>query len=89
MEHDKRRVFFEPIVYAARIKNKEELIRSSSGGVFTAISDVLIENKGGCAACQYSYDKQQVEFVILTDKEKRNKTRGSKYIHTMMGDIFN
>ena len=76
------------IVYAVRLKDKKGLINSSSGGMFTAISDFFI-NRGDMVVCStYNYDLNENEFKLISTKQGRDKARGSKYIQSKMKDIF-
>lgn len=70
----------EAIVYACRMKNKFSLMSSSSGGAFTAISDVFLVSGNAIVSAIYNYDTNQNEFVLYTTKEDRDKARGSKYM---------
>lgn len=67
-------------VYAVRLRDKNELDKSSSGGAFTAISDVFIASGKAVVSAIYNYDTNQNEFVLYTTTEERNKARGSKYM---------
>ena len=40
------------LVYACRVKDREILLRSSSGGAFTAISDAFLE-RGDAVLCAH------------------------------------
>ena len=78
----------EIIVFAGRLKNKLELLESSSGGAFTAISDAFLKNGDAVVCSIYNYDTSQPEFCIIHDEEKRNQARGSKYMQSKPGEIF-
>ena len=67
-------------VYALRLKDKDELNNSSSGGAFTAISDLFLASGNAVVSAIYNYDTNQNEFVLYTTSEERNKARGSKYM---------
>ena len=66
--------------YALRIKDKHELNKSSSGGAFTAISDVFLESRNAVVSAIYNYETNQNEFVLYATKKDRDKARGSKYM---------
>ncbi len=76
------------IVYAGRLKDKVALMSSSSGGAFTAISDVFLENGNAVVAAVYNYDNHTTEFKILLNKNQREAAKGSKYMQSKPGDIF-
>lgn len=75
-------------VYAAKIKNKSKLRDSSSGGMFTAISDYVLENGGAIVCSVYSYETNRLKFCLVQDLLTRDKARGSKYIQSDLEDIF-
>lgn len=75
-------------VFAARSKNKAVIENSSSGGMFTAFSDAFLDRDYIVAACQYSYKTDSVVLSIITDKESRDKAKGSKYIQAELKDSF-
>lgn len=78
----------ETKVFGGRLKNRELLLRSSSGGAFTALSDVFIE-KGYAIVCSvYNYAANRQEYALITTKEERDTARGSKYIQSIPGNIF-
>jgi len=73
--------------YAARHKDEEVLLKSSSGGMFTAISDLCLENGGVVYGAAFDEDFN-VYHKRTTTKEERNTLRGSKYVQSDIGDIF-
>lgn len=75
-------------VYAVRLKNKQELYKSSSGGAFTAISDFFIESGYAVMSTIYNYENNQNEFTLYTSKEDRDRARGSKYMQAYPLDSF-
>lgn len=77
-----------PKAYAARIKDNAELMSSSSGGMFTALSDWILENGGAVIGAVYNYKKHCTELRLITEKVLRDKARGSKYMQSLPGDIF-
>lgn len=75
-------------VYAGRIKNHAALMNSSSGGAFTALSDVFLNDGGAVASAVYDYKTHTIRFQMIYDRQKRDKARGSKYIQSMPCNIF-
>lgn len=75
-------------IYAAKSRSRDIVTNSSSGGMFTVFSDVFLERGDIVAACQYSYESASVMLSIITDKESRDKARGSKYIQAELKDSF-
>ena len=66
--------------YVLRLKDIHELSKSSSGGAFTAISDIFLNSGNTVVSAIYNYDTNQNEFTLYTTKEDRDKARGSKYM---------
>jgi coenzyme F420-reducing hydrogenase beta subunit len=75
-------------VYAARHKNKDILMNSSTGGMFTAFSDVILVNSGAVVSAVYNYETNQTEYQLYTDKTTRDEARGSKYMQSIPLDVF-
>ena len=74
-------------VYAAQFKNEEELLESSSGGVFSALAEYILLKNGYVAGCVF--DNNLVALHILTsDKDEVKKMRGSKYVQSDTGNIY-
>lgn len=78
----------ETKVYGGRLQDRAELLASSSGGAFTALSDVFLRNGNAIACSVYNFETHQQEFRIIEDAIGRNQARGSKYIQSIPGDIF-
>lgn len=75
------------LVYA--VKHKDEKIRrcSTSGGVFTAISDNIFDNNGIVYGAAYN-SNMVVCHQRANNKEERNKFRGSKYVQSDLKNTF-
>jgi len=74
--------------YAARIKDKDSLFKSTSGGVFTAISNFILEQGGCVCGAVYSDDFKSVFHAITFDKEVRDQMRKAKYVQSNLKDVF-
>lgn len=74
-------------VYAA--KNIDEDVRrtSSSGGVFTVISDFILKNNGSIYGAEINENFDVNHNRAITAKE-RDKFKGSKYVQSNLKDIF-
>jgi len=75
-------------IYAAR--HKEEAVRasSSSGGVFTALSDYIF-SKGGVVYGALLDEDLYVKHSRADTTEARDRLRGSKYVQSDLMDTFN
>lgn len=82
-----RKNWQSPKVYA--VKHKDETIRaaSRSGGVFTAISDLILDSGGVVYGCVMTVDFKAIH-VRTEEKAGRNLMRGSKYIQSKIGDTY-
>lgn len=76
-----------PKVFAAKHISDEVRERSTSGGLFTAISDFVL-NTGGIVYGAAFDDKLKVVHVRATEETTRNVCCGSKYVQSELGDTF-
>lgn len=73
--------------YAATSKNKDEKLKSASGGVATIISKYIINNGGkvyGCKQNKYNY----VSHVEVKDITEISSLQGSKYVQSQIGFLY-
>ena len=76
-----------PIVYAAKHKVFDIRLNSRSGGVFTALSDDVLNGNGVVYGCVLTDDFKAVH-TKATSPQDRDKMRGSKYVQSSLSDIF-
>lgn len=73
--------------YGAKHKEKQQQFTSRSGGAFIAISDYILQQNGVVYGVELKED-----FTVIhnraTNKEERDKFKGSKYIQSNMKDII-
>lgn len=76
-----------PAVYA--VKHRDEAVRrsSTSGGMFTAISDKVLDEGGVVYGAGFK-DRLVVCHKRAATKEDRDEFKGSKYVQCDTGDIF-
>ena len=74
-------------VYAARHKSEEVLEHSSSGGMFTAFSDYVLNKEGIVYGCGYDSDFRLV-YRRAADRSSRDSLCGSKYVQSDLGDCY-
>ena len=77
----------DTLVYGARIKDNTVLLESTSGGLFTAFSDTVIENGGFVCGAVYSRE-HEVKHVITNQKQIRDEMRGAKYVQSNLGNVI-
>ncbi|ODA40296.1 Coenzyme F420 hydrogenase/dehydrogenase, beta subunit C-terminal domain [Desulfosporosinus sp. BG] len=74
-------------VYAARAKDDEILLKSSSGGMFTILAQYALRNEGIVYGC--AFDKNMVARHVMVDSLKGlDRLRGSKYVQSDTADTF-
>ncbi len=77
----------QPIAYAARHKEIDEVMKSRSGAAFVAISDYILEQGGVVYGAGYK-DHFRVVHKRATTKEERDEFRGSKYVQSDLTGVF-
>lgn len=78
----------KPQAYAIKLKNEQDRMESRSGGIFTAISDEILNNNGIVYGCILNKDFEAIHFRA-DNKKVRNLMRGSKYVQSTMSGISN
>ena len=74
-------------IWAAKNKDKNILLSSSSGGIFTELSNYVLERQG--LVYGVIFDKEfNVVHMRAESKEERDKMRGSKYVQSQLGNTF-
>lgn len=76
-----------PDFYVARHKSQEVLYKSTSGGAFTGISDVILRQKGVIYGADYDEGFRVLHQQAKTTKQ-RDRMRISKYVQSDMGDTY-
>lgn len=74
-------------VYASKHRNEEIRLRSSSGGIFTAIAEDIL-NKGGVVFGAKFDDEWNVIHSHTETLDGLAAFRGSKYIQSLLGNSF-
>lgn len=75
------------VAYAAKIKDEKIRIDSSSGGIFSVLSDWVIENGGVVFGAAFD-SEFQVRHIAVQTKKELEKLRGSKYVQSIMGTSY-
>lgn len=74
-------------VYAVKNKDDEARLKSTSGAVFTAISNYVFENNGVVCGCKFDENLQAVH-DFAENFEEMKAFRGAKYIQSILSDTF-
>lgn len=75
------------VYYAFKHADDNVLSRSSSGGAFTLLSDYILEQNGSVYGAVFD-ENMVVRHKCATDKQGRDKMRGSKYVQSDTTRIF-
>lgn len=78
---------FEQRYFAVRIRDKNALSSSSSGGVFTCLSDKVLAQGGTVFGAVFDKNFNVMHTTARTEKQ-RNRMRGSKYVQSDMKLAF-
>ena len=73
--------------YAVKHKKREIRLESSSGGLFTALAETIINKNGYVFGAAYQ-DGFKVEHIEINNKNKISLLRGSKYVQSDLKDSF-
>lgn len=73
--------------YAVKHKDSQILKESTSGGLFTAVSDYVLE-QGGVVYGAVLDDSLVVRHIRAIAVEDRDRMRGSKYVQSDLGNVF-
>lgn len=76
-----------PLVYAAWNKDEKVRAESSSGGVFSALAETVLEMGGIVCGAAYAND-MSVSHICIEKKSDLSKLRLSKYVQSYIGDAF-
>lgn len=76
--------------YAAKNINKDELLKSSSGGIFSAIADAFISNDGYVCGAVMNFENGNVNIKheIINSLDELYKLQGSKYVQSDISDVL-
>lgn len=74
-------------VFAVKHKDLQIRLASRSGGVFTAVSDIILTQGGIVYGCVMK-DVSHAVHIRATDSKQRDQMRGSKYIQSDLGNTF-
>lgn len=77
----------ESICYVAEHKNLEVIFDSTSGGLFSALAEIMYRSKGYVGGAVYN-DDFSVRHFISNEKEDLPKLRSSKYLQSNLEGFF-
>lgn len=74
-------------VYAAQLKDRKTLLKSSSGGVFSLIANQIILQGGVVFGAAWD-ENLQLHHIGVDTLDGLEKLRGSKYVHSEIGNTY-
>ena len=77
----------KPEVFAVQHKDENVRASSRSGGIFTALSDYVLEQEGIIYGCVLTENFEAVH-ARADSKYERDRMRGSKYVQSKMNDTY-
>ena len=77
----------EPAVYAAATRDREILLQSSSGGIFSELAGAVLERGGAVFGAAWTKELT-LEHCLVKTPEDLQKLRGSKYVQSDTADTF-
>lgn len=75
-------------IYAAKAKDDELRLKSSSGGVFSLLARAVIAEGGVVFGAGFDHSDWHVMHKSAENEEELEGLRGSKYVQSEMGDVF-
>ena len=76
------------LVYAAKNNDANKLWHSSSGGMFSALTEDFIKQGNAVICVHYNYETDLAEFHLVESLEERDASRGSLYIQSLAKDTW-
>lgn len=74
--------------YAGYLANEEDLLKSASGGVATALARAVLRNGGVVFGVAYAEDYRRAVTVKVPSEEELSVLRDSKYMQSDKGNIY-
>lgn len=79
--------YFGNVCYAAKNKDDDERLASTSGGVFSSLAHYILKNNGSIYGA-YLDSNYHLEHIRITKDKELEKVRGSKYIQSDVTSVF-
>lgn len=74
-------------IFGAKIKNKQKLLSSQSGGAFTAVAETFLKSNAVIYGCGMDENLDAV-YMRITDPEELGKIQGSKYVQARLKNAY-
>ena len=76
-----------PVAYAVKNKDNNDLIHSSSGGMFSVLAKMVLQNNGVVYGAAYDKNNKVIHIGIDSEKELK-KLQGSKYVQSDINNSY-
>ena len=76
------------LTFAAINKDEKIRMKSSSGGIFSALAEEIISNGGIVFGAAFTSDYESVHHIRIDSIEELDKLRGSKYLQSKVQNIY-
>ena len=86
-KHGQPVVAYDKKCYAVKNRSNETRMKSSSGGMYTALTDYVLEQHGVVYGAAY-VSKDKVAHIRCETEEVRDRTRSAKYVQSDMRGIY-
>lgn len=73
--------------FALVVNDKDALMNSTSGGAFTVLSDVVLDDSGFVVGSVMD-NEFSVHHIVSSERDVRNRMRGSKYVQSDLTGVF-
>lgn len=77
-----------PYAWGGYSSNQEIRKGSSSGGIFSILAKLVIDNGGVVFGAAFSNDNRQIQHVCIDNADDLYKLRGSKYVQSNIGNTY-
>lgn len=75
-------------LFAYAVKHNSDIrLKSSSGGMFTALSDIILQNGGKIYGADFD-ENMHLRHTCADTPEKRDRMRGAKYIQSDVNGVY-
>ncbi len=86
--YDNQKVESEPVkVYAAQNKNTQDLLKGSSGSIFSVFAKEMLSRDGFVSGCVFNKEKRAVH-IVSSSEEDVERMHGSKYVQSDVNSVF-
>lgn len=76
-----------PLVFAAKLKDADTVLKSTSGGIFSALAGAVLDQNGIVYGCAYDTNLT-VRHIAVEKKSDLSRLRGSKYVQSNTEGVF-